>query len=279
MAFVSVKDFTTGLAAKLSTWLVNTDENVTKHGLVDSANAEVLGKAGDAAATQTDGTAVGLTSVFKQISKSIQAAAASLAAALAVTNATSSQADGHSVTLGAKADAASTATDTTPISSVSIWKQISKSAQALVAGLVTIGQNVMANSTPVAIASDQSAIPVIQKPSSVTGGQTPSRVNSAGSTNATSLKGSAGNLLEVDLKNNAAYAVYVKFYNKASAPTVGTDTPVWTLPLAAGEGYARSFPRGKPFATGLAYAITKNQADSDTTVVVAGDVTGSMDWI
>jgi len=73
MAFVSVKDFTTGLAAKLSTWLVNTDENVTKHGLVDSANAEVLGKAGDAAATQTDGTAVGLTAISKQISKSLQA--------------------------------------------------------------------------------------------------------------------------------------------------------------------------------------------------------------
>ncbi len=32
---LGVEDFTTGLAEKLSTWLVNTDENVTKHGLVD----------------------------------------------------------------------------------------------------------------------------------------------------------------------------------------------------------------------------------------------------
>lgn len=82
MAFVSVKDFTTGLAAKLSTWLVNTDENVTKHGLVDSANAEVLGKAGDAASTATDGTAAGLTAVFKQISKSLQALVTAFGAAL-----------------------------------------------------------------------------------------------------------------------------------------------------------------------------------------------------
>lgn len=40
-------------------------------------------------------------------------------------------ADGAQVTIGAKADAKSTATDTTPISSMSIWKQISASVQAI----------------------------------------------------------------------------------------------------------------------------------------------------
>ena len=42
-------------------------------------------------------------------------------------------ADGGMVTIGAKADAANTATNATPISAMSIWKQISKSLQALVA--------------------------------------------------------------------------------------------------------------------------------------------------
>lgn len=42
-------------------------------------------------------------------------------------------ADGADVTLGAKADAKSTATDTTAISAMSIWKQISASVQSLVA--------------------------------------------------------------------------------------------------------------------------------------------------
>jgi hypothetical protein len=41
-------------------------------------------------------------------------------------------ADGADVTIGAKADAASTATDTTAITAMSVWKQVSKSIQALV---------------------------------------------------------------------------------------------------------------------------------------------------
>lgn len=40
--------------------------------------------------------------------------------------------DGANVTIGAKADAKSTATDTTAITAMSVWKQISASAQALV---------------------------------------------------------------------------------------------------------------------------------------------------
>jgi hypothetical protein len=110
-------------------------------------------------------------------------------------------------------------------------------------------------------------------------GMTSSRINAGASTNATSLKASAGALGDIDVFNVAAYSVFLKLYNKASAPTVGTDVPVWTIPLAAGTGYARTFPFGKWFSTGIAYAITKLQADSDTTIVAAGDLTGSIDWI
>lgn len=110
-------------------------------------------------------------------------------------------------------------------------------------------------------------------------GATVSRVTSAATTNATSLKASAGSLVNIDLFNNAAYTVFLKFYNKASAPTVGTDTPVWTIPIPAGAGYSREFLQNKPFATGIAYAITKLQADSDATAVAAGDLTGTIDTI
>lgn len=44
-------------------------------------------------------------------------------------------ADGALATIGAKADAKSTSTDTTPISAISIWKQISASIQAAAASL------------------------------------------------------------------------------------------------------------------------------------------------
>lgn len=46
-------------------------------------------------------------------------------------------ADGADVTLGAKADAKSTATDTTPITAMSVWKQISASVQLMVFGAGT----------------------------------------------------------------------------------------------------------------------------------------------
>jgi hypothetical protein len=79
--------------------------------------------------------------------------------------------------------------------------------------------------------------------------------------------------------NNAASTRYFKLYNKATAPTVGSDTPVWTIPIPAGGGYSGTFIFGKYFATGIAYAITGALADSDTTAVTALDVTGSIDWI
>lgn len=121
--------------------------------------------------------------------------------------------------------------------------------------------------------------PVPNKVQAIANGQTSSRVVAAASTNATSLKGSAGNVYQMDVFNVAAYDVFFKFYNKATAPTVGSDTPTWTIPIKAGTGYSVRFPYGKSFATGVAYAMTKLQADSDTTVLVAGDVTGTIDWI
>lgn len=116
-------------------------------------------------------------------------------------------------------------------------------------------------------------------PTATANGATQSRIKAAAGTNATILKASAGQIYSIDVFNNAAYAVYLKLYNKATSPTVGTDTPIWTIPVAAGGGYSRDFPRGKTFSTGIAYAITKNNADTDTTVIVADDLTGSIDSI
>ena len=106
-----------------------------------------------------------------------------------------------------------------------------------------------------------------------------SRVVSGASTNATNLKASAGGIAAIDLFNVAAYTVFLKLYNKASAPTVGTDIPVWTIPIQAGGGFSREFLQGEYFATGIAYAMTKLQADSDTTALAAGDVTGRIKWV
>lgn len=146
-------------------------------------------------------------------------------------------------------------------------------------GQNTNGQKTMSGSAPVVVASDQAPVPTLVGVSASLNGATPSRINSAASTNATSLKASSGQIYSIDVYNSAAYAVYLKLYNKASAPTVGTDTPAMTIPIASGGGYSKTWQTGFPFSVGIAYAITKSQADSDTTVVVAGDLTGNTIWI
>lgn len=101
------------------------------------------------------------------------------------------------------------------------------------------------------------------------------RLISAASTNATSLKASAGTLYSLTAFNLNAAVRYLKLYNKASAPTVGTDTPVATFAIPAsttGAGFAISFPLGFDFSTGIAYATTTGAADSDTGGVAANEI-------
>ena len=101
------------------------------------------------------------------------------------------------------------------------------------------------------------------------------RLISAASTNATSLKASAGTLYTLYAVNLNAAVRYVKFYNKASAPTVGTDTPVATFPIPAsttGAGFQIDLGPGFDFATGIAYATTTGAADSDTAAVAANEI-------
>lgn len=111
---------------------------------------------------------------------------------------------------------------------------------------------------------------------SPTGGYTPGKLVSAATTNATSVKASAGTLGHVSASNVNAAPRYLKFYNKASAPTVGTDVPVLTYIIpgnTAGAGTNIPLPpQGINFSTGIAFAITTGAADSDTGAVAANEI-------
>jgi hypothetical protein len=98
-------------------------------------------------------------------------------------------------------------------------------------------------------------------------------LNSAATTNVTSVKTTAGNLYAVTWSNMSANPRYLKLYNKASAPTIGTDIPVMVIPLAANaSGTIEMGTLGVRFSTGIAYAVTGNSPDADATVIVAGEV-------
>lgn len=115
---------------------------------------------------------------------------------------------------------------------------------------------------------------IVTNYSHAAGGATPVSTVSAASTNATSLKASAGTVYSVTASNVNAAIRYLKFYNKASAPTVGTDTPVYVLPLpgnTAGAGITHSFPTGLNFSTGIAWALTVEATVAGTTGVSASE--------
>lgn len=97
-------------------------------------------------------------------------------------------------------------------------------------------------------------------------------VISAASTNAASIKASAAQVTGWALTNTSAAMKYVKLYNKAASPTVGTDVPRITFGIPPTSAANIVWEPPLAFETGLAIAITGGVADSDATAVAASDV-------
>lgn len=113
------------------------------------------------------------------------------------------------------------------------------------------------------------------------GGATPYRLISAASTNATSVKASAGQVYSIAAFNTNAAVRYLKLYNLSVAPTVGTSTPVQTYALpgaTTGGGFTLSIPVGMEFTTGIALALTTGAADTDTGAVAANEIVISLSF-
>ena len=107
---------------------------------------------------------------------------------------------------------------------------------------------------------------------------TPFILNSAAGTNGSLILTGSSGLHAFYATNTGATAAFVKLYNKATAPTVGTDVPAMIIPVpaaVAGVPGVATLPighNGFRFALGLGIAITGAAADADTTAVVAGQV-------
>lgn len=107
---------------------------------------------------------------------------------------------------------------------------------------------------------------------------TPYFLNSAATTNgALVLTGTSG-LQAFYATNEGATTAYVKLYNKATAPVVGTDVPEMIIPVPAaatgtpGVANPNIGFSGFRFPLGLGIAITANAVYTDTAVVAAGQV-------
>jgi hypothetical protein len=100
---------------------------------------------------------------------------------------------------------------------------------------------------------------------------------SATTTNATAVSSVPANVSILHMENSGDGVRYVKLYNKASAPVVGTDVPLITIGIPAVSSSSFTLPAliGIDFSIGISFAITLGAADTDTTpLTVAANVTG-----
>lgn len=101
----------------------------------------------------------------------------------------------------------------------------------------------------------------------------------AATTNASSVKAEAGVVTGYYLVNESAGFRYVKLYNKASAPTVGTDTPRCVFGIPAGSAANLCLDPPVLFETGIALAVVAGIADSDATAVGASEVAVTLYYV
>lgn len=113
----------------------------------------------------------------------------------------------------------------------------------------------------------------IQIVPAISGGYSSKSFATAGSDNATVLKNAPGQLYGVHVFNNADYTIYVKLYNKATAPNPAADNALLLRRVGVPAGVPRDviYLAGIPFSTGIGYVVVKGISDTDDTGVLAND--------
>jgi hypothetical protein len=107
----------------------------------------------------------------------------------------------------------------------------------------------------------------------VTAGNGPevARLVSAATTNATVAKATPGRLFGWVASNTNAAVRYLKIYDTAAAPAVGTTVPRLTILLPVGNSAAHDLADGIVFSSGISFALTSGAADADTGAVGAAE--------
>ena len=103
-------------------------------------------------------------------------------------------------------------------------------------------------------------------------------------TNATVLKAQSGIVVGAQVSGVGAAPAYLKFYDKATAPTCGTDTPskVLMIPAAAtaanGVASNMTISLGAVFNLGIGICVVAGIADSDATAPPAACFVINIDY-
>lgn len=128
-----------------------------------------------------------------------------------------------------------------------------------------------------------SMTPLLTQPQAVaSGGWTPAFFIAANSNNSTNLKASAGVVHAVQVFGIGAAPAYLKLYDKATAPTCGTDTPVKVIMIPAASTAANGAGAVQildtQFSTGIGYCVVTGIANNDNTSPAAATFVNNIDW-
>lgn len=96
---------------------------------------------------------------------------------------------------------------------------------------------------------------------------THSNWNDAASTTATNVTAKKTRLLTIDAQNKGAANAFLRIYDKATAPSPGSDTPKITFMIPAGGGKVNEKNMALELQSGFGYAITSGAGDTDNTNV------------
>lgn len=109
------------------------------------------------------------------------------------------------------------------------------------------------------------------------GGAIPVKYDSAANTNSTLVKAGGASLYGLQTVNTTTTLYYLKFYDKATAPTCNSDTVKKKIPVPfgtsnSGGGAVIPMPGGVSFLLGLGWCLTGGIADSDNASAATGVV-------
>lgn len=92
------------------------------------------------------------------------------------------------------------------------------------------------------------------------------------------IKAFKGQIFSLYMSNTASSAVFVKLYDKATAPTA-SDTPTHTLTLQANQSVAWGVTDGIAFITGISARASTVVTDADNTAPSTNQVVINVEYL
>ena len=116
----------------------------------------------------------------------------------------------------------------------------------------------------------------VQSSAAAAGGWTPKWFIAANSPNATNLKTSAGIVHAVQAYGISTGVAWLKFYDKATAPSCGSDTVVKQIMIPTTA--SAPFVLDVQFTTGISYCVVSGILAADNSSPAASNFVINIDW-